>query len=153
MSDAKITQSQTAFSLACSVEVNIRASADRIWALLTNAQDFPRWNSTVAGIEGRIAEGEKLRLRVPGTDRVFTPTVSGVVPNARIIWTGGVAPIFKGIRTFNLKPRSDRTTDFTMEERFSGLALPMAKNSLPDFGPVFERYALDLKKEAERIAT
>ena len=151
MSDAKITQSRSAFSLLCSVEINIRASADRIWALLTNAEDFPRWNSTVAGIEGRIAEGEKLRLRVPGTDRVFTPTVSGVVPNARMTWTGGFAPVFKGVRTFDLKPRNDGSTDFAMEERFSGLALPLAKNSLPDFGPVFERYALDLKNEAERV--
>jgi hypothetical protein len=28
--------------------------------------------------------------------------------------------------------------------------LPMIKGSLPDFGPVFERYASDLKNEAER---
>jgi hypothetical protein len=28
--------------------------------------------------------------------------------------------------------------------------LPLIKGSLPDFGPVFERYASDLKSEAER---
>jgi hypothetical protein len=28
--------------------------------------------------------------------------------------------------------------------------LPLIKGSLPDFGPVFERYASDLKREAER---
>jgi hypothetical protein len=36
-----------------------------------------------------------------------------------------------------------------MEERFSGLMLPFVKASMPDFGPVFERYANDLKHEAE----
>ena len=36
-----------------------------------------------------------------------------------------------------------------MVEVFSGVMLPMIKGSLPDFGPVFERYALDLKKAAE----
>ena len=30
------------------------------------------------------------------------------------------------------------------------LMLPLLKGSLPDFGPVFERYANDLKREAER---
>ena len=30
--------------------------------------------------------------------------------------------------------------------------LPMIKGSLPDFGPAFEAYAADLKREAERIA-
>ena len=30
------------------------------------------------------------------------------------------------------------------------LMLPLAKRSMPDFGPVFARYATDLKQEAER---
>ena len=127
-----------------------RTATQRVWSLLTDAEGFPRWNSTVSGIEGQIREGERLRLRVPGTDRVFTPKVSGVVPNERMTWTGGVAPIFKGVRTFALKPRNDGSTDFEMEERFSGLILPLVKGSMPDFGPVFERYANDLKREAER---
>ena len=46
-------------------------------------------------------------------------------------------------------PAGDGTTDFEMVEAFSGLLLPMIKGSLPDFAPVFDRYALDLKKEAE----
>jgi len=29
--------------------------------------------------------------------------------------------------------------------------LPIAGRAMPDFGPVFERYAADLKREAERI--
>jgi uncharacterized protein YndB with AHSA1/START domain len=94
---------------------------------LTDAEGFPRWNSTVSGVEGRIREGERLPLRVPGTDRVFTPKVSDVVPNERMTWTG-------------------------MEERFSGLILSLVKGSMPDFGPVFERYANDLKREAERAS-
>jgi len=28
--------------------------------------------------------------------------------------------------------------------------LPLAKGSMPDFGPVFEHFASDLKREAER---
>jgi hypothetical protein len=37
-----------------------------------------------------------------------------------------------------------------MDERFSGLMLPLVKGSMPDFGPVFARFATDLKREAER---
>jgi hypothetical protein len=36
-----------------------------------------------------------------------------------------------------------------MTEVFAGLMLPMIKGSLPDFGPIFEQYAADLKKAAE----
>ncbi len=150
MAEPKVTQKQGVVSLTCGVAVNIRATAESIWKLLTDAKDFPRWNSTVTSIEGEIREGEQLRLHVPGTNRTFTPKVSGVVAGQRMTWTGGFTPVFKGVRTFELKPRSDGSTDFVMEERFSGLVLPLLRGSLPDFGPVFERYADDLKQEAER---
>jgi len=149
MKTARITQSHRVLSMSCRVELTIRARADTVWRLLTNAEDFPRWNSTVASVEGQIREGERLRVRVPGTDRVFTPRVSDVVPDQRMTWTGGFSPVFKGVRTFELRSRADGSTDFMMEERFSGLLLPLVKRSMPDFGPVFERYASDLKHEAE----
>ena len=60
--------------------------------------------------------------------------------------------MLKGVRTFELRRRIDGSTCFTMQECFSGLMLPLAKRSMPDFGPVFERYADDLKREAERLA-
>lgn len=150
MKEPKFTQTHRVFSMECGITVNIWAGADSIWSLLTDAKDFPRWNSTVTGIEGHISEGEQLRLRVPGTDRTFTPKVSSVVPSTHMIWTGGFAPLFKGVRTFELRPRDDGSTDFAMKERFSGVMSPLIKGSLPDFGPVFERYANDLKREAER---
>ena len=149
MNDPAVIQTHRAFSLTCVVEANILANATVIWRLLTDADGFSRWNSTVSRIEGQIREG-RLRLHVPGTDRTFTPMVSDVVPNERMTWTGGFAPIFKGVRTFSLRPRDDGSTDFVMEERFSGLMLPLVKGSLPDFGPVFASYANDLRREAER---
>ena len=44
------------------------------------------------------------------------------------------------------------TTRFEMIEVFSGLALPWRHRGLPDFKPIFERYAVDLKAEAESSA-
>jgi hypothetical protein len=133
------------------VSVTIDANAQVVWKILTDAPGFPRWNSTITSIEGQIREGEKLVLRAPGTDRTFTPTVSGVVANERMIWSGGFAPMFKGVRTFELKSRPGGGTDFDMTERFSGLMLPLIKGSLPDFRPIFVSYANDLKREAERV--
>jgi hypothetical protein len=147
---SRATQTRRAFSLTCGVEVNIRASATIIWDLLTNSEGFPSWNSTVSRIEGQIREGELLRLHVPGTERTFTPRVSAVVPNERMTWSGGIAPLFKGVRTFVLRRLNDQSTDFLMQERFSGLMLPLVKSSMPDFVPVFERYGNDLKRAAER---
>jgi uncharacterized protein YndB with AHSA1/START domain len=136
------------------VKVEIRASASTIWKLLTDAAKFPSWNSTVTSIDGTIAAGEKLALRVPAAPkRVFKPKVIELVPNEKMVWAEGAAPMFKGVRTYTLSPNSNGTTEFTMTEVLRGLAVPMAKGSLPDFKPIFETYATDLARAAEAASS
>ncbi|HRE25665.1 MAG TPA: hypothetical protein PK954_03440, partial [Anaerolineales bacterium] len=60
MATASVTK-QT-FRMEYAISGAIHATPERIWALLTNAADFPRWNSTVTRIDGRIAAGEKIAL-------------------------------------------------------------------------------------------
>jgi hypothetical protein len=118
---------------------------------LIDAADFPRWNSTIKSIAGNIAQGEKIQLRTMiAPEREFKLTVSEFVPEKRMIWSDGRAPMFTGVRTFTLTPKADGSTDFSMAEVYSGLMLPMIARSLPDFGPTFEQYASDLKREAEQ---
>ncbi len=151
---ARATKTGSAFRMDCAINTTIHASPDQIWALLTDAAGFPRWNSTVTSIEGEIAEGQTLKLKVPATkERVFKPRVSKVVPGRSMLWSDGMAPMFKGVRTFTLTPNADGTTEFSMREEFSGLMLPMIKGSLPDFAPMFEAYAADLKRAAEERAS
>jgi hypothetical protein len=151
---AKATKTRGAFRMDCAVNTTIHATPDRIWALLTDAAGFPRWNSTVTSIEGRIAEGQRLKLRVPyARERVFKPRVSNVQPGRSMTWSDGMAPMFKGVRTFTLTPNGDGSTEFSMREELSGLMLPMIRGSLPDFAPVFEKYAEDLKRAAEGRAS
>ena len=148
---AEATKTSSAWRLEVAVRgVHIDAPPARVWALLTDAAGFARWNSTVTNIDGEIALGQKLKLKVPVSDRVFTPKVTELEPIKRMVWSDGVAPMFKGERTFTLKPGPADTTEFTMVEVFRGLMLFMIKSSLPDFAPIFERYAADLKQEAER---
>jgi hypothetical protein len=151
---ATATKTRGAFRMEYAIRALIRATPEALWGLLTDAAGFPRWNSTVTSVEGEIAEGRKLRLRVPSAPkRVFTPTVSRVEPARSMVWSDGVAPMFKGVRTFTLTPKGDGTTEFSMKEEFSGLMLPMIKGSLPDFAPVFEAYVADLKRAAEGSAS
>jgi uncharacterized protein YndB with AHSA1/START domain len=146
------TKTASAFRMECAVTINIKASPERIWSLLTNADDFPRWNSTVTSIKGPIAQGTKLELRVPlAPKRVFKPKVTELDASAhRMVWSDGAAPMFKGVRTYTLTKRDDNTTDFAMVEVFRGIMLPMIKGSLPDFAPAFATYADDLKRAAEQ---
>jgi hypothetical protein len=150
---AKATKTSRTFRLECATTIDVRATPERIWALLTNAADFPRWNSTVTRIAGSIEQGEKLEIEVPAAPgRTFRPRVVKLEPGRTMVWSDGFAPMFKGVRTFTLAPNPDGSTAFSMVEVLSGVMLPMIKGSLPDFGPTFETYAADLKREAERTA-
>jgi hypothetical protein len=149
--NGRANKTKSAFRMECSVGINIQAPPDRIWALLTTAEAFPRWNSTVKSIEGKIALGEKIKLVATNApERVFNLAVSEFDPGRRMVWRDGAAPMFSGVRTYSLTPKGDGSTDFAMAEVFSGLMLPMIAGSLPDFGPTFEQYAADLKREAEK---
>jgi hypothetical protein len=148
--DGRAQKTRTTFRMECSVAIRIDAPPERIWALLTDAAGFPKWNSTVTSIEGSIALGQKLVLTVPSAPgRKFGPKVSELEPNTRMVWRDGFAPMFQGVRTYTLVP-TGASTDFTMSEVFSGMMLPMIAGSLPDFVPIFETYAADLKRAAEK---
>lgn len=136
---------ESTFSMEYAVKATIAASPETIWGKLTDAAGFPVWNSTVQSIDGSIALGNRLTIRVvhaPG--RSFTPKVVEFVPNQRMVWQDGFYPMFQGTRTFTLNRRG-AGTEFEMVEVLRGIMLPMIKGSLPDFGPVFDRYAADLE--------
>ena len=137
------------FRRSVRVDVGIDATPEKIWSLLTNVSDAPRWNSTITQIDGRVALGEQLKIKVPISTRTFSVKVDMFEPHRCLVWSDGNA-VFRGVRTYTLTPKGSGSTAFSMEEVFTGFMLPLIGLSLPDFKPVFEQYAADLKKEAER---
>lgn len=143
-------KTESTFRLEYTIVTSIAAPPATIWRHLTNAAAFPSWNSTVTSIEGMIESGNTLQIKVPvAPDRTFSPKVVTLEANRKMVWADGFAPMFKGERTFTLTEGPNGTTEFRMTEVFSGLMLPMIKGSLPDFRPVFERYAADLRRVSE----
>jgi hypothetical protein len=150
MTEPAATKTATTFRQTCSVSCDIRARPEAIWALLTDAARFPAWNSTVTSLEGQIAVGQRLALRVKlDPKRTFKPRVTRLEPAREMVWSDGFAPMFRGVRTFTLRPKDTNVTEFVMSETFSGAMLPMIRGSLPDFGPAFETFARDLRRAAE----
>ena len=134
-----------------SVTTAIRATPEKIWALLTHAPEYPSWNPTVEKVEGRIAAGEKVTVYPklnPG--RTFPVTVTEFKPGKAMTWTGGMPlGLFKGVRTFRLRTREDGEIEFVMREVFSGLLAPLIEKTIPDLQPAFDAFAAALKKTAE----
>jgi hypothetical protein len=133
------------------VKTSIRATPERIWALLTDAAGYVRWNNTVRKVEGKIALGERVTLHPkinPG--RAFPVKVAEFQTPRRMVWTAGMPlGLFKGERTFVLTPGANGEVEFSMREEYTGLMAPLITRSIPDLTPAFDEFASDLKRAAE----
>jgi hypothetical protein len=136
---------------AFAVKTFIRATPERIWALLTDAAGYIRWNNTVTRLDGNIALGERITVHAkinPG--RAFPVKVTHFDPLKGMIWTGGMPfGLFKGERTFRLEPGFNGATEFSMHEEYSGLLASLIGRSIPDLQPAFDEFAANLKHTAE----
>ncbi len=151
IANGKAVKTKKSFRMIYEVGISINATPKTIWAILTNAPDFHNWNTTIDSIEGNIALNEAIKLHAKiAPNRTFKMKVSEFNPSSKMVWSDGNA-MFKGVRTFSLKPMGEKVTVFTMQEVYTGAMLPMIKGSLPDFTTAFETFAADLKKKAEAI--
>ncbi len=141
----KAHTTKSTFSRETIVEADIRASAEKIWGILTNLNGYASWNSTVLSIEGEVSIGGTIRL-VSKLDpkRTFKLKVKEIEPNSRLVWGDPM-----GKRTYVLTENSG-VTHFTMSEKIGGPIFPLFANKIPSFDESFETFTNDLKMEAEK---
>jgi uncharacterized protein YndB with AHSA1/START domain len=147
-SKGKAVTTKKTFSRETTVSIDIQADRSIIWALLTNSDDFPRWNSTVITIVGTIAKDEKIVLKAKlDPKRAFKLKVKEFDAEQRMVWGDAM-----GNRVFTLKSIGSNLTNFTMSEKIGGPLFPLFAKMIPPFDETFEQYAKDLKNEAELIS-
>jgi uncharacterized protein YndB with AHSA1/START domain len=138
---------RSTFSRRTAVSIDIDADASIVWALLTNASDFPRWNTTVVSIDGKIAQGEKIQLKSTlDPKRTFKLKVKEWEPSKRLSWGDGM-----GTRVYSIHKNPGSGLTFSMDEKIGGPLFPLFAKMIPPFDQSFEQFAADLKKEAELI--
>ena len=72
-------------------EIEIQASAERVWQLLTDFASFPQWNPFICKASGNIRVGERLEVRLQpsgASGMTFRPTVLKAEPNREFRWLG-----------------------------------------------------------------
>lgn len=146
-SNGKALTTKKIFSRETAVSIDIQADKSIIWALITNAADFQRWNSTVISIEGTIAAGEKIKLKSTlNPKREFKLKIKELVVGKRLVWGDAM-----GYRVYTLKSIGNNLTNFAMVEKIGGPLFPLFAKMIPSFDESFEQFARDLKNEAETI--
>lgn len=143
----KAKTERTTFHRETTISIGIKADPAIVWALLTKAADYPRWNSTVVSIEGNIGQGEKIRLKSTlDPKRTFKLKIKQFEPEKMLVWGDG-----QGNRIYAITKNQNGTITFRMTEKIGGFMFPMYAKMIPSFDASFEQFANDLKKEAETI--
>ncbi len=142
---SKATTTKSTFSRTTTIDADISAPANVVWAILTHAQKYPEWNSTIISLEGDITLGNTINL-ISKLDpkRTFKLKVKEFEPDQLLAWGDAM-----GKRTYVLEEKSG-VTHFTMTEKIGGPIFPLFASKIPSFDESFEQFTQDLKKEAEK---
>ncbi len=111
-------------------EIEIQATPEQVWDVLTDFAAYPEWNPFIQRIAGNVAVGAKLDafLQPPGNRGMgFRPTVLAATPARELRWLGhlGFSGIFDGEHIFRIEPVGADRVRFVEEEHFAGVLAPL----------------------------
>ncbi len=138
-------------------EIEIQASAERVWQLLTDFASFPQWNPFMHRASGEVKAGARLEVHIqPSGARgmTFKPTVLKAEPNRELRWLGHllIPGLFDGEHILSIEPLAANRVRFVQREVFTGLLVPLFARGLDtDTRRGFEEMNHALKARAEQI--
>lgn len=139
-------------------EIEIQASAERVWQLLTDFASFPQWNPFIRRASGNVQVGERLEVNIHpsgASGMTFRPTVLKAEPNRELRWLGRllISGLFDGEHIFTIEPFGTNRVRFVQREIFTGLLVPLFARGLDtDTRRGFEEMNQALKVRAEQAA-
>ncbi len=116
-------------------EIDIKASPEKAWEVLTDFNIFPQWNPFIRQINGDPKVGTKLEIHLhtsSGKSRTYQPTVTKVEPPRELRWSGKffIPGMFDGERIFTIEPLETNHVRFVHMEIFTGLGVAIVGSRL-----------------------
>ena len=111
-------------------EIEIDASPDRVWRVLTDFAAYPDWSPFIRRVGAPIEVGSTLDAHIQppgGRGMTLRPTVLTARPSLELRWLGHliVPGLFDGEHGFRIEPLGSDRVRFVQEERFAGLLAPL----------------------------
>ena len=104
--------------------IDIQATPERVWDVLTDFASFSEWNPFITSLIGKAEPGAKLTVRIEPPDgraMTFKPTVLRADGAREFRWLGrlGLPRVFDGEHIFELQAHKGGTR-FVQREEFRG---------------------------------
>jgi len=139
-------------------EIEIDASAERVWTVLTDFSKFQQWNPFILTVNGTPTVGTRLKIHIRtshGKIRIYSPTITKVDLNHELCWSGKslIPGVFDGQRIFTIEILGTNRVQFVHKEIFSGFMVWFTTHRMEkDIRQSFEKMNYALKKRVEEGA-
>jgi hypothetical protein len=137
-------------------EILINSIPSKIWAILTDFDEYPVWNPFIKYIKETVKKGHRIEVRIqpPGAKAmVFKPKVLAFETDKELRWLGHLLfpGLFDGEHSFKIVDNKNGTSTFIQSENFKGILVPLFKKQLnTKTKSGFELMNEKLKEMAER---
>jgi len=137
-------------------EIEIRASVEKVWKILTDLDKYPDWNPFIHHAIGTAKVGEKVDISFlsGAKDMTLHCVVLKAEPNRVLCWKYHViAPfLWSGEHSFTIESIGNERVRFVDIEIFNGLLIPFqAKDIDTNSRRDFEAMDKALKERAEAV--
>ena len=135
--------------------IDISASAEMVWRVLTYFPDYPKWNPFLVSIQGSLSPGQRLKIQARfSQDREykFSPLVVKVIPATELRWRRWrlIEGIFDREQAFFIIPNGIKGVRFIQREHFSGMLVSLVMPFITEKTlKAFNLMNLALKRTAE----
>jgi hypothetical protein len=132
--------------------VTVEASRETVWRILTDFEDYSRWNPLMTAAEGDARLGAHIDVDIHPPDsnvQELSPEITILRPNRKLAWMS--REVLPGIsdREYEviLDPLGDDRVRVVMHKRFEGILIPFTSTAEEQVGLVLMAEAL--KRRAE----
>jgi hypothetical protein len=134
-------------------EILINTDITKVWDILMNFDNYPKWNPFITSISGEPKLGSRLTVSIKppgGKGMTFKPRVLAFEINKELRWLGHLlfTGFFDGEHKFELIDNGNGTTSFKQSEKFKGIFVGLL--NLENTQKGFEAMNEKLKEMAER---
>ncbi len=137
-----------------SAAIEIAATPDRVWAVLSDLASYPDWNPVFGQVSGQLAVGNRITLTStqPVTGRTMTVKVKVVSakPATELRWASSVLGLMNSERSFILSP-ADGGTRLMQTGTYRGLFTRFPHKTIGRIQVSFETINQAVKQRAEGL--
>jgi hypothetical protein len=133
-------------------EIEINATPEKVWEILTDFTKYSEWNPSVDTIAGDLKIGNLVTVTIKNGNKnsKMKAKITGFKNNISFSWLGKIIPGIRGEHFFIIKPNNDNGIIFIQKEIFEGFLVSLFQKKLEKDGKQnFTEVNITLKKRAE----